>query len=426
MPQSTAEWRRDATPDELAKRAEEMRSEWAETSKLDRESDGYRNAKKQFLAEVEDIDVNMTLRRMENVPAGLSNEQRNQGVAKGNVGGSLDLQVERRSPGEIAFRDETFIKWCADAASKGEGFGQSPQVAMRSLFGSVEHRALVAENDANGSSGLLPVGQPFLVDTRRRRLFIRDLIGVQQTGLAAIPYIRELNPVANALSASTVAEGGTKPEAKMEFTPDLAPVQVIATTIPITTQIMEDATTLVGYINGRLIYMLQYREEDEILRGNGITPDLKGILTYSGIQTQSGSTDAAVAIGNSIAKIELVDGFADGVAMNPADYWAMMTRRNTQSATPNSGEFDAAAFTSSPLQYVWGLPIVRTNSLASKQALVGNFAMGATLFDRSQSGVRVFEQHSDFAATNKVLLRAEERVALAVNRPDFFVVSTLP
>lgn len=426
MPQTTAEWRRDASPDELATRAAEMRAEWAETSKLDRESDAYRKAKQQFLDEVEDIDVNLSLRRMESIPQGLRNEQRNGGgVAPGNVGGSLDLQVERRSPGEIAFRDEAFIKWCAEAASKGEGFGQSPQVSMRSLFGTVEQRALVAENDANGSATLLPVGQPFLVDTRRRRLFIRDLIGVQQTGLAAIPYIRELNPVANALSASTVAEGATKPEAKMEFTPDLAPVQVIATTIPITTQIMEDATTLVGYINGRLIYMLQYREEDEILRGNGVTPDLKGILTYSSIQTNSTGSDAAVRIGNSIAKIELVDGYADGVAMNPADYWAMMTFRHGGSAA-NDGAFDAAAFTSSPLQYVWGLPIVRTNALASKQALVGNFAMGATLFDRSQSGVRVFEQHSDFAATNKVLLRAEERVALAVNRPDFFCVTTLP
>jgi HK97 family phage major capsid protein len=107
--------------------------------------------------------------------------------------------------------------------------------------------------------------------------------------------------------------------------------------------------------------------------------------------------------------------------MNPADYWAMMTAR-----TSGSGQFDAAAFTSAPLQYVWGLPIVRTNAMASKQTLVGNFAMGATLFDRSQSGVRVFEQHADYAATNKVLLRAEERVALAVNRPDFFCVTTLP
>ena len=416
MPQSTAEWRAEASEEELTARVTEMRSEWAELGKLDRESADYSKRKAEFLAEVEDIDVNLTLRAMERTPAPLR---------RGQTGdtGTLEVQHERRSPGEIVVADEQFMEWCKRAASKGSMIGESPSVQLRTLIGGgTEYRALVAENDANGSSTLLPVGQPFLVDTRRRRLFIRDLIGVQQTGLAAIPYVRELNPVANALSASTVAEGGTKPEATVQFTPDIAPVQVIAVVMPITTQIMEDAPTLMGYINGRLTYMLEYREEDEIIRGNGVTPDLKGILTYSGIQTQStaGAGEYAITIGNAIAKIELVDGYADGVAMNPATFWAMVTHR----AAAGAGTFDAGAFTQSPIQYVWGLPAVRTNAMAANQNLVGNYAMGATLFDRSQSGVRIFEQHSDYAAKNQVLLRAEERVALAVNRPDFFCVAT--
>lgn len=418
MVQSTVEWRREATEEELRTRTEEMRGEWAELSKMDRESGEYRKAKESFLAEVEDIDVNLTLRSMSQAPAALGQQQRATGATNGV--GTL-ATPERRSAGELAVADEGFVEWCKRNAGKS-GIGTSPTVEMRSFFGSPEYRAVVAEGDANGSSTMLPVGQPYLADTRRRRLFIRDLIGVQQTGLASIPYIRELNPVANALSASTVAEQGTKPEATVQFTPDNAPVIVIATTIPITTQILEDAPTLVGYINGRLIYMLEYREEDEILRGNGVLPDLKGIMTYSGIQTQSsaGAGNWAITIGNAIAKIELVDGYADGVAMNPATFWAMVTHR----AAAGSGTFDAGTFTQAPIQYVWGLPVVRTNAMAKDQNLVGNFAMGATLFDRSQSGVRVFEQHSDYAAKNMVLLRAEERVALAVNRPDFFCIAT--
>jgi HK97 family phage major capsid protein len=418
MPQSTVEWRREATEEELRTRTEEMRGEWAELSKMDRESGEYRKAKAEFLNEVEEIDVNLTLRAMSQTPAALDQSQRAVGATNGV--GTLAV-AERRSAGELAVADEDFLKWCKRNAGR-TGIGESPTVEMRSFFGGPEYRAVVAEGDANGSSTLLPVGQPYLVDTRRRRLFVRDLIGVQQTGLAAIPYVRELNPVANALSASTVAEQGVKPEATMQFTPDSAPVVVVATTIPITTQILEDATTLVGYINGRLIYMLEYREEDEILRGNGVLPDLKGIMTYSGIQTQStaGAGEYAITLGNAIAKIELVDGYADGVAMNPATFWAMVTHR----AAAGSGTFDAGAFTQAPIQYVWGLPVVRTNAMTANQNLVGNFAMGATLFDRSQSGVRVFEQHSDYAAKNMVLLRAEERIALAVNRPDFFCVAT--
>jgi HK97 family phage major capsid protein len=409
MTQSTAQWRSEASADELSARAAEIRGEYAELVKdhPDRAADTFRTAHRQLMEEVEDIDVNMTLRGMEALPEAL------RGKVKGGDNGTVGDTRETRSIGEQVIGDEEFTKWCKRAAQKGTMIGESP---------SVELRALVAESDANGSSSLLPVGQPYLVDQRRRRLFIRDLISVQQTTLSAIPYVRELNSAANALSASTVAEGATKPEATIQLTPDIAPVQVIATTIPITTQILEDGVTLVGYINGRLVYMLKIREELEILSGNGITPDLKGILTYSDVQAQAFTADVLTTIGNAIAKVELVDGFADGVAMNPADYWAMATHRVAGgSNAAGGGVFDAASFTQAPANFVWGLPAVRTNGITLGTALVGNYAMGATLFDRSQSGVRVFEQHGEFAKENKVLLRAEERVALAVNRADFFV-----
>lgn len=418
MPQSTIQWRAEASADELATRADEMRKEWAELSKSDRESDAYRAAKTQFITEMEDIDVNLTLRNMATVPEAL------RGQTRGGDNGTLDAGGhDFRSAGQQVTEQDAFKEWARTQISSSGVMAPSPLFELRSLVPTTpEMRAVVAQGDTNGSSSLLPVGQPFLVDTRRRRLFIRDLIGVQQTTLSNIPYVRELNPVANALSASTVAEQGTKPEATIQLTPDNAPVQVIAITLPVTTQIVEDAPTLMGYINGRLTYMLQYREEDEIIRGNGVTPDLKGLLSYSGIQTQAtaGAGEYAITIGNAIAKIELVDGYADGVAMNPATFWAMVTHR----AAAGAGTFDAGAFTQSPIQYVWGLPVVRTNAMAANQNLVGNFGMGATLFDRSQSGVRIFEQHSDYAAKNMVLLRGEERVALAVNRPDFFCVAT--
>lgn len=403
MPQSTVEWRQEASADELSARAAEIRGEYAELVKdhPDRAADTFRTAHRQLMEEVEDIDVNLTLRSMEELPKAL------RGRTQGGDNGAPGEASQYRSVGHQVVENEEFAAWCKRAAQKGTMIGESP---------AVELRALVAESDSNGSASLLPVGQPYLVDQRRRRLFIRDLIGVQQTTLSAIPYVREKNSVANSLSASTVAEGGTKPEATIELTPDIAPVQVIATTIPITTQILEDGVTLVGYINGRLVYMLKIREELEILSGNGITPDLKGILSYDDVQEQVFTTDTITTIGNAIAKVELVDGFADGIAMNPADFWAMATHRASANTT-----LDAQSFTNAPANFVWGLPAVRTNAITAGTSLVGNYAMGATLFDRSQSGVRVFEQHSDFAAKNKVLLRAEERVALAVNRADFFV-----
>jgi HK97 family phage major capsid protein len=412
MPQSTLEWRAEATAEELSTRAAEMRNEWATLSKSDRESDDFRNAKAQFLTEMEDLDVQLQLREMES----RSSAGRRGPQIPDGAGGAPESG--HRSIGRQVVEDEGFSAW--QQGLRGTIKGQSPDVE-------VELRATVAENDANSTSEFLPVGQPYLVAPRRRRLWVRNLLDVQNTNLASIPYIREKNPATNETSASTVAEQATKPEATLEFTPDRANVEVIATTLPVTVQVVEDADTLMGYIDGRLMYMLDVREEDEVLRGNGIDPDLKGIMTYSDVQTQStaGAGEYAITIGNAIAKVENVDGFADGVVMNPLTFWAMITHRAAGGSNASGGgNFDAAAFTSSPVQYVWGLPTVRSRSMNANQNLVGSFGLGATIFDRRQGAVRVFEQHSDFAVKNKVLLRAEKRIALAVHRPDFFCVAT--
>lgn len=400
MPQTTPEQRRDMTEIELRNRATEMRSEWAELTKLDRESDDFRSGKRQFLAEIEDIDTNLNIRQMEESPF------------RRAPAGALDgLGEEYRSPGQQLVEHEGFRAWMGRNASREHLEVSSPNVELRDLV------TLGTSNNLT-----LPVQQPSLIGVRRRRLFLRDLLTVVSVSQASVPYIRELNAVTNESAAATVAEGGTKPEAKIEFAPDLAHVAVIAVNIPITTQMLEDSTFIRGYIDSRLGYMLQVEEEDQLLNGSGTGADLKGILQTTGVQTQAAvSGQSAVTIGNAIAKIEVLNGYADGVVMNPADAWAMFMNR----AAGGSGTFDAGTPFSNLPQNVWGLAVVRTNATAAGSAIVGNFQLGATVLDRRSANVRVYEQHSDFAVKNKVLIQAEERVGIMVTNPDYFVKTTL-
>lgn len=409
MPQTTAEWRTAATVDELRTRAAEMRGEWGTLSQSDRESDDFRTAKTQFLAEVDDIDHHLQL-------AGLA-EQRS--AARYMPAGFVLPGDETRTAAGAVMANQEFRDWCTRNVGRGDGFGSSPRVEFRDL---VQEGAPSAWTSGSDGGLLAPVNQPYLANVNRQRLFVRDLITVQPTGLSAVHYVRESLAVTNEAAASTVPEGGTKPEAVTNFTADIAPVQVIAVNIPITTQILEDVQTLVGYLNGRLVYMVKLREEQQILSGNGLNNDIKGIRTYSGILTQSATAgEFAITLGNAIAKIELKNGMADGVAMNPADAWAMFMKR----ASGGSGTFDAGTPFSAIPQSVWGLPVVRTLSMETGKSLVGSYSLGATMFDRKQASARVYEQHSDFAVRNKVLLQVEERMALAVNRADWFCLTTV-
>ena len=85
---------------------------------------------------------------------------------------------------------------------------------------------------------------------------------------------------------------------------------------------------------------------------------------------------------------------------------------------------NGAPFTAAP-PALWGVPTIRSRAVSQGQALVGSWSLGATLFDRMQTRIVAGNQHSDYFVNNKVAILAEERVALAVHRPDFFVKVTL-
>jgi len=123
-------------------------------------------------------------------------------------------------------------------------------------------------------------------------------------------------------------------------------------------------------------------------------------------------------LGRAIGKVEAVDGEADGIAIEPTTFWTMVT---TRYANQFDGGFGAGVPYGNPPANPWGVPVVRSRAVAANKAIVGSWAMGATLFDRMQTTIRVGNQHSDFFTNNKVAVLAEERVALAVHRPDFFV-----
>ena len=343
------------------------------------------------------------------------------GQGAGPEGGTALIGNENRmSAGQLVVGDNRYNEF----AEKRVANATFLEMDLRGSLLVDNHEVRTTLDESSSANKWMPVGSP--VDSppvrRQARLFVRDVISTQSTSLASVPYIRELNATANEFGASSVAEGTTKPEVTMTFEQDDAPVRKIAAWIPATEEIIDDAPTLRGYIDTRLAYMLALREEFEILNGSGANPRLKGILQFSGLQTQTFTTDVAITVGLAIGKIENVDGEPDGIAMNPIKYWTMKT---TRSASQFDDGFGSGAPYGSPGNTLWGLPVIRSRVLTLNQCVVGSWRLGATLFDRLQTTIRIGNQHSTYFTENKVAILAEERVALAVHRPDFFVDTAL-
>ena len=70
---------------------------------------------------------------------------------------------------------------------------------------------------------------------------------------------------------------------------------------------------------------------------------------------------------------------------------------------------------------VWRLPIVDTTAMASGEFLVGAFATAAQVFDRQQVTFEISTENVDDFEKNMATARVEERLALAVYRPESIV-----
>lgn len=241
-----------------------------------------------------------------------------------------------------------------------------------------------------------------------------------------------------ATGAAEVAEAGTKPEAQLSFAPVDEPVRKIAVLLPLTDESLDDVPLLRAYINARLRLFVQMREDGQLLNGNGTAPNLKGILNRSGINTATSysiggaNPDQALVEAVFHASMRVRDAFLepDAVVMKASTFeiaaLAKDSNRNYLLGGPGAAGYAGNDPTGGRL---WGLKVVINANMpaqvaANKDVLVGAFAAGGMLIRKGGIDLAVSDSHSTFFAENKHMLRAEERVALAVFRPAAFATVT--
>ena len=69
--------------------------------------------------------------------------------------------------------------------------------------------------------------------------------------------------------------------------------------------------------------------------------------------------------------------------------------------------------------------MVTTPAMTADEFLVGAFQLGAQVFDREQANVVVATQNEDDFVKNMITIRGEERLAMALYRPEAFVKGDL-
>lgn len=267
-----------------------------------------------------------------------------------------------------------------------------------------------------------------IVTGNRRRLTIADLLGSETISGTALTYFVE-----GALEGNfeTVAENGQKPQ--LHFADPTAVTEAlkkIAAFIKESDELVDDLPFLKSAIDGRLLYQLGLFEENQLLNGNGTGQNLRGLLQRSGIQSVTSASQAANAdtLFSAITLTAQNSGLdADGIVINPADYQVLRLSKDANGQYFGGGFFAGQYGNGTLVEQppLWGLRTVVTPAIAAGTALVGAFGQAASVIRKGGVSVEATNSNEDDFTNNRITIRAEERLALAVRRPSGLVKVTL-
>jgi len=268
---------------------------------------------------------------------------------------------------------------------------------------------------------------PIVVPPMRTRR-VRDLFPTRTTTAAVIEYFRMTGFTNNAATVAERNGAGTsfaaKPQSSFTFVGEQAPVRTIAHWEAAHRNVLADEPQLRSIIDNELMYGLRLQEDAQILSGDGTGENLTGVLQTAGIQEYAWSDGATTPVADTkadaIRRAATLSFLAyyepTGVVLHPNDWEDIELTKDT-----NGQYLVAVSVALGGEPRIWRIPVVETPAMTEGTALVGAFGTGAQLYDREQANIRISEQHSDFFVRNAIVVLAEQRLALAVKRPEAFV-----
>jgi HK97 family phage major capsid protein len=355
------------------------------------------------MAEDTKAEVDKLLIKHGEIQANLQHTHQALAKLEGNGAGG---DVQHRSLGAQFVNSDDFKAFAGKTMPRGR-VDMTVQAAITTLT-----------TDADGSAGDLVQSTrvPGVLGLPQRRMTVRDLISPGRMDGNTLEYVKETGFTNN---AGMVAEGASKPESTIKFDLVTTTAKVIAHWVKASRQILSDASQLQSMIDQRLRYGLAYKEEGQILNGDGTGQNLLGIIpqatAYAAPFDPAGTETNIDMIRLAMLQAFLAEYPATGVVMHPSDWARIELLKDT------TGRYIIGNPQGSIGARLWNLPVVETQAITVDKFLVGAFQMGAQVFDRWQARVEVSTEDGDNFTKNMVTILAEERLALAVYRPEAFV-----
>lgn len=339
-----------------------------------------------------------------------------------------------KGDGQKSFND-VIAKSLEDNTDNIEKFGRGEikKISFELDMKGVDMKAVGAMgiNNVTGSTQWAGIQRPGIITNQNTMTHMRDLINVFPAGPGTDFYFMRENgvgegsiaPTSEATSAATptTPATGLKPQFDLDLVESSVKFETIAGWLLLSKKAMRNIPGLMAFLNYRLPQKLWDVEDQQILYGTGVSPQIKGILTAGNFVAGSaaGTTALVEKIINDMSLLEdTYKRLATGIALRPAQWYNLVKNKAT-----GSGEYDLPPGVDiiGGIPYILGVPVIKTTALLADDYVVGDFERGAELYVQEAMQIEFFEQDSTNVRTNQVTCRIEETIALPVYGPDYFI-----
>lgn len=340
------------------------------------------------------------------------------------IGKSIRVEEKAADPNDHRRAEsvgEAFTKSAGYRRLRADGLHGTWSTGVVELEGKALLSTLGTGADTEGGPLIDRDTQPGILPLLFQRLTVADLMASGTTASNLVRYLRETIATSG---VTGVLEGAAKPESSLEFDAVSEAVKKLATFLPVTEEMIEDVPQLQSYINSRLALFVQIKEEDSLLNGAGGN-DLAGLVSRipaanKGMRKAGASVTDADHIFRAISRVREAFLEPDGIVMHPNDWEGIVLQKDTTNNYIGTGPF-----LSEQGPTLWGMRVVVTTAVAEAVPIIGAFGTAAQVFRRGGLSVEASNSHASYFVENKVAIRAEERLALAVYRPAAFATADL-
>lgn len=364
--------------------------------------------------------------------------------AKGEVEHSLKSEIDNLSAEFLAKHEEATKRMDSfEVAQKKATASETPTSFKGSLIKSINDGAIDAllKGNANAAKFEMKAGDMTMANSYTgvvagetvvpdfkfdpsRSVHIRNLIPNGSTNAQTIRFPKES---AYDDGAAAAAQGATLGQSDFDITATSVNVEKIGTFMRITEEMLADTPQLTSYLSARVPGKVLSIEDNEILNGDGSSPNLSGLFTDgTAFTTSSGglfyqsieSANEYDVLVVAMNQLEVLNYQANAILINPTDLNKMILLKATTNEYLRNQIFNGLTPT------IKGVPVIANTAVPNGKFIVGDLSQATQFWVRDNLSVEFSREDSTNFRDGFVTVKVAERVALTNYQPNAIVQGT--